>query len=231
MDRKTYRAIEKKLGYRFRRRSRLDAALTHPSFRHETKDVEEDNQRLEFLGDAALGLVAAADLYRTHRDEDEGGLTDLRSRLVSRDALARLGRELDLGPHLRLGRGEELSGGRERDSTLGDAVEAVIGAVYLDGGIKGVEKVYRKQWADLRETDTPTPLENPKGRLQELCQQRWKENPAYRITQEQGPSHNRIYTATVSIRRQHYGTGQGPNKRAAESNAAEAALKKLDASA
>ena len=227
LDKATRKAIEKKLGYRFRKRSRLEAALTHPSYRHENEGVKADNQRLEFLGDAALGLAAAADLYERHQDHPEGTLTHRRSLLTNRNTLARIGRALDLGACLRLGRGEELSGGRTRASNLTDAVEAIIGAVYLDGGQKAVDKVYKKLWAaHWPEVDSQY-TDNPKGKLQEYCQKKWKASPVYRISEESGPPHARLYTCVAVIRDKEYGAGQALNKRAAEAQAAEATLRQL----
>ena len=240
MNRCERKTLEKKLGYRFRRRHYLEAALTHPSYRHENDGVDEDNQRLEFLGDAALGLVTAADLYHRFDKEPEGVLTDLRSRLANRDTLAHIGHELELGPLLRLGRGEERSGGRERASTLTDATEALIGAAYLDGGYKAVERIYRKLWNSQREDDTAeeraqqkphaTVLRNanPKGKLQEYCQKKWKVSPEYQILSETGPSHARHYEVVAVIRDQPCGVGRGSNKRSAEIDAARATLNQFN---
>ncbi len=236
MNRCERKTLEKKLGYRFRRRHYLEAALTHPSYRHENDGVGEDNQRLEFLGDAALGLVTATDLYHRFGTEPEGVLTDLRSRMANRDTLARIGHELELGPLLRLGRGEERSGGRERASTLTDATEALIGAAYLDGGYKAVERIYRKLWNSQRDDYTTAEQSqqkphfhvlrstNPKGQLQEYCQKRWKVSPEYQIRSETGPSHARHYEVVAIIRNQPHGVGCGPNKRSAEIAAARETL-------
>lgn len=227
MDKATYKAIEKKLGYRFRKRKRLESALIHPSYRHENDGIDHDNQRLEFLGDAALGLAAAADLYGQYDEEDEGTLTHLRSLLASGKTLARMGADLELGEHMLFGRGEEQSGGRERASNLADAMEALIGAVYLDGGQKAVEKVYRRLWADERTLRLTPHHENPKGALQEYCQKKWKVSPVYRIVKEYGPPHAREYECVALIRGREYGTGRAKNKRAAEAEAADATLNQL----
>ncbi len=222
------RSLEKKLGYRFKEKAHLETALTHPSYRHENSGVLADNQRLEFLGDAALGLAAAADLYRRFETVDEGALTHKRSKLTNRTTLARIGRELEIGDHLRLGRGEERSGGRQRDSNLTDAVEALIGAVFLDGGQKAVERVYQRLWrtdlADIVAAD----MDNPKGALQEFCQKHWKTSPSYEIEAQSGPAHERTYVCVARVQGEKRGTGRGTNKRAAEMEAAREALMALE---
>jgi len=223
------KAIEKKLGYRFKKVAHLEAALTHPSFRHEKHGAYPDNQRLEFLGDAALSLAAATDLYHRFEEIDEGALTHKRSRLANRTTLARIGRQLELGEHLRLGRGEEQSGGRERASNLTDAVEAIVGAVYLDGGLKAVERVFKKLWVPELEAEIVDDMENPKGQLQEFCQKRWKISPSYRVEKQSGPAHAREYICVASVKQKDYGTGRGMTKRTAEMEAAREALKVLRA--
>lgn len=227
LDRAQRRTLEKLLGYRFRRKARLVAALTHPSFRHESDCVEEDNQRLEFLGDAALGLVAAAHLYEQLPDQDEGALTHARSKLANRNALARIGERLELGSYLQLGRGEERSGGRQRASNLTDAVEAVIGAIFLDGGLKAVDKVFHKLWHEDLTMPADTDAENPKGQLQEYSQKRWKVSPTYQVIEERGPAHAREYVCVVRINDQEYGHGCAMTKRAAEAEAAQIAMQQL----
>ncbi len=227
IDKTACKTIEKKLGYRFKKRSHLQAAITHPSYRHENEGIRDDNQRLEFLGDAALGLAAAAELYRRFPDMDEGVLTHKRSKLANRSTLARIGRELELGTQLRLGRGEEQSGGRERDSNLTDAVEALIGAVFLDGGHKATERVFERLWHAELDTISTEEMDNPKGELQEYSQKRWKTSPTYRVETQSGPAHAREYVCVASIKGNDYGTGQGMNKRAAEMEAAKATLKAL----
>lgn len=229
MNKEIMRSIEKRLGYRFKDSALLVAALTHPSYRHETVSEMQDNQRLEFLGDAALGLASAAVLYERFPAMDEGALTHLRSRFTNGATLARIGRDLALGDCLQLGRGEEASGGRKRSSNLTDAVEAVIGAVYLDGGYRAVSRLFLHLWADdLTETAVTDHDDNPKGRLQEWCQQRWKLSPTYKITEAVGPPHARQYTTTVYIKDEPYGVGIGPNKRTAEMEAARQALTRLE---
>lgn len=224
-----YRELEKRIGYRFLRRKWLEMALTHRSYRYENEGIEIDNQRLEFLGDAVLGLVAASHLYKTYPDLQEGELTKLRSHLTSSANLARVAEEIRLGEFLRLGRGEHQTGGQTRASNLTDALESVIGAAYLDGGLRAARKIFANIL--MRSLDAPTEIhaqDNPKGRLQELVQQRWRLTPKYRLLSETGPSHNRIYTVQVLIRGHAFGSGTGNNKRAAEMEAARAAYREIE---
>jgi ribonuclease-3 len=227
------KAFQKRLGYKFRKSDLLEAALTHPSHRYEiTQGEGMDNQRLEFLGDAVLGLLAANALYSVSPELQEGEMTQLRSRISNRDHLATLGRRWELGPLLKLGKGESRSGGSERDSNLADAVEAVIGAVYLDGGIKAVRKLFDRHLApDMAElhdaVQTGDPVGNPKGQLQEWTQKQNGQAPFYEIISEEGPQHDRSYRAAVSWDGRQLATGSAPSKRAAEARAAENALNEI----
>lgn len=224
------RPLEKVLGHRFKKRELLVAALTHPSYRHESGgEGSDDNQRLEFLGDAVIGLLAAEHLYDDSQEMREGEMTKLRSVLTNRTGLASVGEAWELGPLLRMGKGEAGSGGAFRDSNLADAVEAVLGAVFVDGGIKAARKLYERHFAPRLETQVgKNPDEsNPKGRLQEYTQRLWQENPEYRIVEERGPAHGREYVATVWVHGEEFASGLGAGKRAAEAAAAREALGKL----
>jgi ribonuclease III len=224
-----YKALERTLGYRFRRRHRLETALTHRSFRFEAEEPTADNQRLEFLGDAALGLVTASHLYELFPDLQEGDLTRIRSRLTNSKTLARLAVRLDLGSFLRLGRGEVQSGGHRRSSTLGDALESVIGAAFVDGGLRAVEKIFKKLFlAELQIRSRDHWQDNPKGGLQELAQHRWRAGPRYRTVREEGPPHSKVFTVEVSVNGQVLGTGVGASKRDAETEAARQALEQIE---
>ena len=226
--RNPYRDLEKKLGYRFRKKSLLHAALTHRSYRYECNETDTDNQRLEFLGDAALGLITAAYLYAEHPDRQEGELTKMRSRISSSRPLAELGAQCDLGEYLRLGKGESQTGGQTRPSNMTDAFEAVLGAAYLDGGIRAVKKIFDHRIVPYLQVMQPTyASDNPKGDLQELAQQRWQVNPRYRVVTEEGPSHARLYTVEVTLSEKVYGHGEGSNKRAAEMAAASEAMMRI----
>lgn len=228
--RNPYRELEKKLGYRFRRRRHLEAALTHRSYRYEAPDITVDNQRLEFLGDAALGLVAGAQLFERFPDCEEGDLTRMRSRLTNTKTLARIASSIQLGEHLLLGRGEQQSGGHKRTSNLGDALEAVLGAAYLDGGVKAVSRIFDKLFGgEIEATGADRWQDNPKGALQEVSQRTWRTSPRYHLVKEEGPAHARHFTVEVVISGNVLATGHGTSKRDAETDAATQALHRIQA--
>lgn len=230
--RNPFRSLERNLGYSFRRRAHLEAALTHRSFRFESAgEVQVDNQRLEYLGDAALGLVTAQYLFEQHPSLDEGDLTRMRSRLTGSRTLADLARQCGLGEFLKLGKGERNSGGAARDSNLEDALEAVLGAAYVDGGMRAVQKVFDHLFVPLARQVSVEPAHvlNPKGALQEYCQREWKQSPTYHTRSLEGPSHDRRFTVVVSLGSRELATGTAANQRAAQAEAAAAALRKLTA--
>src|SRR5438270_802266 len=183
--------LEERIGYKFRNPLLLAEALTHPSLGHETQQRHFDNQRLEFLGDAILQLVITEYLFGHFGDQPEGQLTKLRSRLVSRDALKAHAADLDLGQFLLIGRGEEASGGRARVSTLADAFEALLGAIYLDGGLEKTRKfILAQAHQDLAQlAEEPVDI-NPKGYLQELLQSMSPRSPVYEPLAQTGPEHD-----------------------------------------
>lgn len=221
-------ALQTRLGYQFRDEALLRLALTHPSVAHENGAAIQHNQRLEFLGDAVLGLVLTQKLYQQFPAFDEGPLTKGRAKLVNRLTLAGHARALGLGAHLILSRGEEMHGGRERDSALTDAFEALLGAIFLDGGFDTVrEFILREFIADFGELAEPAGIENPKGELQELLQSRSPNAPQYQTISAAGPDHNRQFECAVLHDGIELGRGHGKSKKAAESDAALAALKKL----
>lgn len=226
--RNPYKELEKRLGYRFKNRGLLELALTHRSYRFETKDADEDNQRLEFLGDAVLGFVVAAHLYDAHADGREGTLTDLRSSVTSGKALSGIAREIALGEHVLLGKGEENAGGRHRASLLSDCLEAIIGAAYLDGGVRAAEKVVETvvipQFGPRRHGDW---RENPKGKLQELCQRQYGRGPEYRRVEESGPAHRRTFVVEAVVNGRVMGRATGTARREAEVEAASQAVMAL----
>ena len=223
-----YRELEKCIGYAFRKQPLLEMALTHRSYRFEAKDVTHDNQRLEFLGDAVLGLVVAAQLFDAHGDEDEGTLTELRSRVTNGKALADTAKRIGLGAFIKLGKGEEQGGGRERQSLLADGMEAVIGAAFLDGGLRAAEKVVMTLFSSaLGVTAKEDWRDNPKGKLQELAQRRHGRGPEYRCVSEEGPAHQKVFTVDALVEGEAVGRGTGSNRRAAEVEAAAHAVRKL----
>lgn len=213
--------LEQRIGYKFRNPLLLAEALTHPSLGHEAKQRRFDNQRLEFLGDAVLQLVITEHLYTCFSREAEGRLTKLRSRLVSRTGLMRHALALDLGRHLMMGRGEESSGGRERSSTLADAFEALVGAIYLDSDFATVRDFILKQAkAELAQLlDNPVDV-NPKGQLQELLQSISPRSPTYESISQSGPEHSKTFVVRVMWEGISLGQGAGASKKQAETAAA-----------
>ncbi|MCA1810315.1 MAG: ribonuclease III [Lentisphaerae bacterium] len=183
---------------------------------------------MEFLGDAALGLVASDYLFDKYPELREGGLTRLRSRFTSGEALARVGHHLGLGAYLFLGKGEHKSGGRRRDSNVLDALEAILGAVYLDGGLKAVRKIFNKVFLPLFEVDPEDYWsDNPKGHLQALAQQRWKIGPRYEVLQRVGPAHAARVSVAVSVGEYARAEASGPTRRDAERRASARLLSQL----
>jgi len=220
--------FQSRVGYSFRDEGLLQLALTHPSVAHEAGAPSPHNQRLEFLGDAVLQLVLTGELYEKFTEFDEGPLTKARAKLVNRRTLAEHARALDLGAHLVLSRGEETNGGRERASTLADAFEALLGAIFLDGGFTAArEFILREFSAAFGKLSVLPVLENPKGELQEFLQARSPEAPEYRVVSATGPDHDRMFECTVHHGGVELARGRGKSKKAAESSAALAALKAL----
>lgn len=224
-----YRPLEKTIGYRFRRKRRLALAFVHRSYRYETPEVEEDNQRLEYLGDAALGLVAAEHLFQERPDAQEGDLTQYRSLVTSTAALAEIAADVGAGAYLQLGKGERGGGGAERVSTLADTLEAVIGAAYVDGGLRAVRKIFNRLFVPrLDDEHVCLRAANPKGHLQEICQSRWTRSPRYETVRQTGPAHERVFHVEARLGDKVLGRGEGPNRRAAEAAAAGDAVARLE---
>jgi ribonuclease-3 len=220
--------LQQRLGYQFRNEGLLCLALTHPSIAHEQNNPSPHNQRLEFLGDAILGAVLSQQLYEKFTEADEGLLTKSRAKLVNAVSLAAHGRALGLGEHLILSRGEENSGGRSRPSTLADAFEAVLGAIFLDGGFDAARQFILQEFAaDYAEIALPEGIDNPKGELQELLQSKSTVAPVYQLISAEGPDHDRNFVCAVLHDGVELAHGTGKSKKAAESDAAMAALKKL----
>lgn len=227
--RSPFKELEKKIGYDFRKTALLETALMHRSYRFENQGISADNQRMEFLGDAVLGFVAAAHLYGKYEAGDEGDLTSFRSQLTNGQALAEIARSADIGTHIKMGKGEEHSGGRRRESNLADALEAIIGAAFLDGGLKAVQKIFDHLFVSvLDRLSGDVWAGNPKGKLQEYCQRKWKCSPHYRIINKEGPAHATVFTVEVAIGDGLIGIGKGRNKQDAESRAASEVLASVD---
>jgi len=222
--------LERRLGRRFLDRALLELALTHSSWVHENASAGlRDYERLEFLGDAILGLFVAERLYRDDPAASEGELTRRKQGVVSMPALATVARRLELGPCLLLGRGEEASGGRERDSLLADALEAVLGAIYLDGGIRAARAFVKRCLfsAEGASRRSAAPDRGAKTELQELWQARSRLTPRYRIVATTGPPHARQFTVEVVAGDRVLATGRGRNRKGAEQDAAASALLQL----
>ncbi len=221
--------IEDILGYAFADRKLLTTALTHSSRANElTGDPADGNERLEFLGDAVLEEEMSVWLYRRLPDSPEGRLTKLRAQIVCEKALASVSRSLGLNGFLRLGKGEELSGGRERDSIIADGVEALIGAVFLDGGQEAARALIGRLFSQKAEDAISGRLpKDSKSELQEHFQALGEEHPEYEITGESGPAHAKVFEAAVYQNGKLLGRGKGLSKQAAQTAAAEDALRGL----
>ena len=223
--------LEHKIGYHFENQELLKTALTCPSYRAEqaTKSVS-DNQRLEFLGDAVFGLLAAQFVYTRFPEDQEGALTMRRSYLASGHALAVLARQIELGDFLSIGKRDEARGGRDSDRALADALEALLGAAWCDGGIDAARLVFEKLIINLPEMPRDLWTNNPKGQLQELAQHHaWLASPVYELIEVTGPQHLPVYTVKARVATGHEALGKGATKQAAEVAAASALLTCLKA--
>ena len=225
-DFETASDLRGRLNLPFSNLSLLTRALTHRSFVNESIHATEDNERLEFLGDAVLDFIVGAWAYHRFPDLPEGDLTKIRSALVRNDNLAKFARKLDLGHALRLGRGEASSGGNKRDGLLGSLFEALIGALYLDAGLGAVEAFVHPILNEAQESVLDV-IHDPKSRLQEWSQAEKKATPQYVTISDTGPDHAKEYEVEVRILGDAYGRGHGPSKHAAARMAAQNALDTL----
>lgn len=219
----TLRNLEERIGYRFQNTALLKQALTHSSFTNEQRiNKAGDYERLEFLGDAVLELVSSEFLFREHPEVPEGELTKMRASMVCEPSLAFCARDLELGKFMLLGKGEEATGGRERDSIISDAMEAVTGAIYLDGGMKHAKEfINRFILSDLEDKQL---FYDSKSNLQELIQGKLKKDFRYELLEESGPEHNKTFRVSVYMEDECLGQGTGRTKKAAEQQAAYKAL-------
>jgi ribonuclease-3 len=220
--------LQGRISYQFVNAALLRLAMTHPSVSHDSGGVAEDNQRLEFLGDAVLSLILTRELYDQFPSEEEGPLTKARARMVNARSLAEMARCFELGRFLRLSHGEEQNGGRNRASALADAFEALVGAIYLDGGLEPAAAFVRRVFGDLLAgLNDLSGLDNPKGELQEFLQAQSNEAPQYELIATTGPDHDRSFESVVRHGGIELGRGRGKSKKAAESEAAVVALRHL----
>ena len=219
-------SLEKKLGHSFRDRALLATALTHSSYANENRGRGgESNERLGVLGESGLGAFAADALYRRFPELPEGRMTRLRAQLVCEESLHRVASELGLGSYVRLGRGEEHTGGRKRASILADAVEAVIAALYLDGGMETARGFIERHILSGLDTESPSLLMGDyKTELQELIQRKSGQSLSYVLLGESGPDHDKLFTSEVCLNGRPIGSGTGRTKKEAEQAAAKAAV-------
>jgi ribonuclease III len=215
-----YSRLEDKIAYRFQNPEWLTQALCHPTYVNENKSENlKDNQRLEFLGDAVLGLVVGSLLMEHYPEESEGELTRIRAGLVREERLSQLAKKLNLGKYLLLGKGESQAGGATKPSILADTLEALLAAVYLDGGFQAAFDVVKRLFVPLL-SESPV---DAKTRLQEILQKRYKKPPVYQVVSETGPDHDKIFFVVLSFE-DHQTEGSGKSKKQAEQDAAQKAL-------
>ena len=224
------RELEKRLDYSFRDPALLEEALNHSSYANEHRSAGiRSNERLEFLGDSVLGFVTAEFLFCQHPDAPEGDLTRIRAALVCEQSLYEVARRLDLGAYLKLGRGEEAGGGRERTSILADATEAVFAAVYLDGGIGAASALIHRLLLDAEKEEVLEERRRDyKTALQELVQRQADQVLSYHMVGEEGPDHDKTFLAEVRLNGAAIGAGSGHSKKEAEQAAARSALEAMD---
>lgn len=223
------KTLQEKLNYTFQNTGLLENALTHSSYANEHREGGlTSNERLEFLGDSVLGLVVADHLFRTQPDLPEGDLTRIRAALVCEGSLVEVARSLGLGAYLKLGKGEDAGGGRERPSILADATEAVIAAVYLDGGIGQARKLIRTLILERSQEAAGEAGRDYKTALQELVQRESGQVLTYHLLNEWGPDHAKVFAVEVALNGAPLGSGEGHSKKEAEQNAARAAISKLE---
>ena len=216
--------LEQKLGYKFNNINLLKNALTHSSYANEVRNGFSSNERLEFLGDSVLSIVVSDYIYKHYPNMPEGELTKLRASRVCEKSLCAFSRELELGSYLMLGKGEDKGGGRERDSILADAFEAVLAAIYLDGGMEPARRhVMNFVLRELKHTDDEV-FKDYKTALQEIIQRNPEESVTYILIDESGPDHDKSFTVEVRLNSNVIGKGTGKNKKRAEQMAAKEAL-------
>lgn len=219
--------IEAKIGYTFRDPALLAQAFVHRSYINEHRDITKHNERMEFLGDSVLGLIVASYLYEQFPEKPEGELSSLRSRLVESHTCMRFVLTLGVHQYLLLGKGERLSDGRGRESILGDLFEAIIGAIYLDGGLEAAKGFLFHYFCKEISAITARPINNWKALFQDFCQRSFQQPPQYHVLSETGPDHNKIFTVQVAVCNHEMGAGVGGSKKEAQQAAAENALSRL----
>lgn len=217
--------VEAALGIFFNDKEILFRSLVHDSFVYENEEIKRSNERLEFLGDSVLGLIISHLIYTKYPNWQEGDLALLKSSLVSSESLAERAKDIDLGSYLFLGKGEDASGGRQRASILSDALEALIGAIFLDQGFETAYGFVEKIFSEC--LDVKTPLKDFKSYLQEYSQKHFKALPNYNVVDEIGPPHRKVFKVKVEVGSVHNGEGEGTSKKEAEQSAAKNLLEKI----
>ena len=222
--------FEQKIGYQFQNRNYLETALTHSSFNREKNTKHQDNERLEFLGDAFFDAVISVELYERLKHVTEGKLTKTRASIVCESALAQVARDYELGSYLNLGHGEDTGGGRHKDSILADSMEAVIGAIYLDGGYQAMQNFVKKSFSRMIDQAIDGKLfSDYKSEVQEILQGKGKPvTIAYETDREEGPAHDKTFFVHLSCNGEIMGKGIGKSKKEAEQNAAKQTLEMLE---
>lgn len=217
--------LEKTIGIKFKNRKLLEEAVTHKSFAAESNETfsVRDNERLEFLGDSVLNTAVTEFLFLRYPEQDEGRLSKFKSQLVARPSLVEWAKELNLAPYLRLSLSEEQTGGRERDSLLANAMEALVGAIFLEHGFEKAREFVLKRFSKRKRIIE----KDYKSKLQEIIQKKYKILPTYTLLSETGPDHAKVFRMEVCIRKKYLGEGQGKSKKEAEQRAARSALKNL----
>jgi ribonuclease-3 len=222
--------IEAKIGYCFNDRERLMLAFVHRSYLNEHKEVHCHNERLEFLGDSILGAVVSSYLYKTLPNNAEGDLSHLRARLVDAGSCRAYVEKLQVEKYMLLGRGERMNDGRGRDSILSDLFEAIMGAIYLDGGIQAAEHFLFDNFSEEIQAILKTPLSNWKADLQDFCQKKFGSAPHYEVLESIGPDHSKVFNVAVYLNQMELGRGSGSTKKEAQQNAAAHALSMMNTS-
>lgn len=222
------REIEEKIAYSFREKKLLFSAFTHRSFLNEHRNLDlQHNERLEFLGDSVLGILVSEHLYRNLPQTPEGDLSRLRSRLVDASACVSYMQKLQVESYLLLGKGELRNGNRGRESILSDLFEAIIGAIFLDGGIEAARQFLFGLFAKEMKAILESPSKNWKAELQDFTQKHFQHPPTYRLVDTSGPEHQKTFYVEVEVLEEVMGKGSGPSKKEAQQNAAEEALERL----
>lgn len=216
--------LQSHIGYNFKDINLLKRALTHRSYLNEDQKVQKSNERLEFLGDAVLELLISKHLFDNKPDQPEGILTTARSAIVRTESLAQIAKKIKLGDYLLLSKGEEASGGRKNDHLLANTTEAVVGAIYLDGGLDKCKEFVKNHVLPLTKDILSKPLKDPKSQLQEKIQAKGYSSPSYDTIKQSGPDHKKTFTISVSANHTTLAIGEGKSKQHAEQNAAKKAL-------